>query len=83
MADVLTLQNQVAHDVAQHVAVTIRPDEEQRFVQPRPVQPGVAEAYIKGQRVRVEVSFIDYTGSPSLLMILGVNGTCRLKRTVY
>ena len=49
VADVLTLQNQVAHDVARHVAVTIRPDEEQRFVQLRPVQPEVAEAYIKGR----------------------------------
>ena len=49
VADVLTLQNQVAHDVAQHVAVTIRPEEEQRFVQPRPVRPEVAEAYIKGR----------------------------------
>jgi TolB-like protein/Tfp pilus assembly protein PilF len=49
VADVLTLQNQVAHDIAQHVAVTIRPEEEQRFAQIRPVRSEVAEAYLRGR----------------------------------
>jgi serine/threonine-protein kinase len=49
VADVLTLQNQVARDIAQHVAVTIRPEEEQRFAQNRPVRQEVVEAYIKGR----------------------------------
>jgi eukaryotic-like serine/threonine-protein kinase len=46
---VLTLQNEVAHDIARHVAVTIRPEEEQRFAQTRPVRPEVADAYLKGR----------------------------------
>jgi TolB-like protein/Tfp pilus assembly protein PilF len=49
LEDVLTLQNEVAHDIARHVAVTIRPDEEQRFAQTRPVRPEVADAYLKGR----------------------------------
>jgi eukaryotic-like serine/threonine-protein kinase len=49
VADVLTLQNQVAHDIAQQVAVKISPEEELRFNQIRPVRPAVAEAYIKGR----------------------------------
>jgi serine/threonine protein kinase/Tfp pilus assembly protein PilF len=47
--DVLTLQNEVAHDIARHVAVTIRPEEEQRFAQTRPVRPEVADAYLRGR----------------------------------
>ena len=49
LEDVLTLQNEVARDIARHVAVTIRPEEEQRFAQTRPVRPEVAEAYLKGR----------------------------------
>jgi TolB-like protein/tetratricopeptide (TPR) repeat protein len=49
VADVLTLQNQVAHEIARHVAVTIRPEEAQRLGETRQVQPRVAEAYIKGR----------------------------------
>ncbi len=49
LEDVLTLQNEVARDIARHVAVTIRPEEEQRFAQTRAVRPEVAEAYLKGR----------------------------------
>jgi serine/threonine-protein kinase len=49
LEDVLTLQNEVARDIARHVAVTIRPEEEQRFAQTRPVRAEVADAYIKGR----------------------------------
>ena len=49
LEDVLTLQNEVARDIARHVAVTIRPEEERRFAQARPVRPEVAEAYLKGR----------------------------------
>ena len=47
--DVLTLQNEVAHDIARQVAVTIRPEEERRFAQTRPVLPAVADAYLRGR----------------------------------
>jgi tetratricopeptide (TPR) repeat protein len=49
LEDVLTLQNEVARDIARQVAVTIRPEEEKRFAQMRPVRPAVAEAYLRGR----------------------------------
>jgi len=49
LGDVLTLQNEVAREIARHVAVTIRPEEEGRFAQPRPVRADVADAYLKGR----------------------------------
>ena len=47
VSDVLTLQNQVAHDIAQHVAVTIRP-EKSSGSRRAPGSPEVVEAYIRG-----------------------------------
>jgi serine/threonine-protein kinase len=47
--DLLTVQNEVARDIARHVTVTIRPEEERRFAQTRPVRPEVLEAYLKGR----------------------------------
>ena len=47
--DVLTLQNEVARDIAQQVAVTIRPDEALRLSQTRSVRPEVLNAYLKGR----------------------------------
>lgn len=49
VGDVLTLQNEVAREIARKVAVTIRPEEERRFAETRPVRPEVAEAYLKGR----------------------------------
>lgn len=47
--DVLTLQNEVAREIARHVAVTIRPEEERRFAERRPVRPDALEAYLRGR----------------------------------
>jgi serine/threonine protein kinase/tetratricopeptide (TPR) repeat protein len=49
LEDVLTLQNEVAREIARYVAVTIRPEEERRFAQTRPVRPEVADAYLRGR----------------------------------
>jgi Tfp pilus assembly protein PilF len=49
VVDVLTLQNQVAHDIAKEVAVKISPEEEKLLVESRPVLAEVAEAYLKGR----------------------------------
>lgn len=47
--DLLTVQNEVARDIARHVTVTIRPEEERRFAQTRSVRPEALEAYLKGR----------------------------------
>jgi eukaryotic-like serine/threonine-protein kinase len=47
--DVLTLQNEVARDIARQVAVTIRPDEARRLSQARSARPEVLNAYLKGR----------------------------------
>ena len=49
MGDLLTVQNQVAREIARHVAVAIRPEEERRLAQNRAVQPAVLEAYLRGR----------------------------------
>lgn len=47
--DLLTLQNEVARDIARHITVAIRPEEERRFAEIRPVRPEALEAYLRGR----------------------------------
>jgi TolB-like protein/Tfp pilus assembly protein PilF len=47
--DLLTVQNEIAREIARHVAVAIRPEEERRFAENREVQPEVLEAYLRGR----------------------------------
>ena len=49
LEDLLTVQNEIARDIARHVAVTIRPEEERRFAENRDVRPDVLEAYLRGR----------------------------------
>lgn len=47
--DLLTLQNEVARDIARRITVAIRPEEERRFAEIRPVRPEALEAYLRGR----------------------------------
>lgn len=48
IADVLTLQRELAGVIAKQVAATITPDEAQRLARARPVDPATYEAYLRG-----------------------------------
>jgi len=47
--DILTLQDEIARSVAGAVKVALGPEEATRLARPRPVDPEVYEAYLKGQ----------------------------------
>jgi TolB-like protein/Tfp pilus assembly protein PilF len=49
LEDLLTVQNEIAREIARRVAVTIRPEEERRFAENRDVRPDVLEAYLRGR----------------------------------
>jgi TolB-like protein/tetratricopeptide (TPR) repeat protein len=49
LEDLLTVQNEIAREIARRVAVTIRPEEERRFAENRDVRPDVIEAYLRGR----------------------------------
>ena len=48
VADVLTLQRELARLIAGKIAAAITPDEARRLAGPRPVDPATYEAYLKG-----------------------------------
>jgi len=48
VADVLTLQRELAGVIAKQVAATITPDEARRLARARPVDPATYEAYLRG-----------------------------------
>lgn len=48
IADVLTLQRELARLIARKVAAAITPDEARRLASPRPVDPATYEAYLRG-----------------------------------
>lgn len=48
VADVLTLQRELARIIARQIAATITPEETQRLAAPRPVDPATYEAYLRG-----------------------------------
>ena len=47
--DVLTLQDEVATTIARQIDVELTPNEQARLANPRPVNPEVLEAYLKGR----------------------------------
>ena len=47
--DILTLQDEIARSVAGAIKVALGPEEATRLARPRPVDPEVYEAYLKGQ----------------------------------
>ncbi|PYU36383.1 MAG: hypothetical protein DMG31_01220 [Acidobacteria bacterium] len=49
LRDVLTLQGEVARDVAKQVNIKLSQEEQTRFVSARPVDPKALEAYLKGR----------------------------------
>ncbi len=48
LKDVLQLQGELAHDIAEQIKIKITPQEEQRLAATRTVDPGAHEAYLKG-----------------------------------
>jgi len=48
LKDVLQLQAELAHDIAEQIKIEITPQEQQRFAATRTVDPGSHEAYLKG-----------------------------------
>jgi len=46
--DILALQNDVAHDIASQVAITLRPSQQERLWTSRGLVPAAHEAYLKG-----------------------------------
>lgn len=48
LEDVLTLQKEVARDIAQQIQVELTPDEMHRLTASRKVNPGVYETYLRG-----------------------------------
>jgi serine/threonine-protein kinase len=49
MRDVLAMQGEVGHDIAQRINVQISPGEQGRAAKPRPVDPVAYEAYLRGR----------------------------------
>jgi len=47
--DVLSLQGEIAHDVAREIKVALTPDESTHLIHARPVNPKAYELYLKGQ----------------------------------
>jgi eukaryotic-like serine/threonine-protein kinase len=48
LKDVLQLQGELAHDIAEQIKIKVTPQEELRLANPRTVDPGSHEAYLKG-----------------------------------
>jgi TolB-like protein/Tfp pilus assembly protein PilF len=48
LKDVLRLQGELAHDIAEQIKIKVTPQEELRLANPRTVNPGSHEAYLKG-----------------------------------
>jgi len=49
LRDVLTLQDEVTHAIANEIRMTITPQEQARLAKPREVNPEAHEAYLKGR----------------------------------
>lgn len=49
LKDVVQLQSELAHDIAEEIRVTVTPQEQQRLANSRAVSPEVHEAYLKGR----------------------------------
>jgi TolB-like protein/DNA-binding winged helix-turn-helix (wHTH) protein/Tfp pilus assembly protein PilF len=49
LGDILTLQDEVAQDIAKEIQIKVKPQEQARLASTRPVNPAAHEAYLKGQ----------------------------------
>ena len=49
LSDILTLQSEVARAIAQEIRIALTPEEEERLIRVRPVDPEAHEAYLKGR----------------------------------
>jgi eukaryotic-like serine/threonine-protein kinase len=49
LSDVLSLQNEVARDIASEIRIKLTPEEQGRLVASRPVNPEAHDAYLKGR----------------------------------
>jgi TolB-like protein/DNA-binding winged helix-turn-helix (wHTH) protein len=49
LKDVLALQDEVAHDIAEEIRVKLTPEERTRLTDARPVNPEAHEAYLRGR----------------------------------
>jgi tetratricopeptide (TPR) repeat protein len=49
LKDVVQLQNELAHDIAEEIRITVTPQEQQRLTAMRTVDPPAYEAYLKGR----------------------------------
>ncbi len=49
MGDILTLQGDVARDIANQIRIKLTPQEQVRLASTRPVNPEAYEAYLKGR----------------------------------
>ena len=49
LKDVVQLQSELAHDIAEEIRITVTPGEQQRLASSRAVSPEVHEAYLKGR----------------------------------
>jgi eukaryotic-like serine/threonine-protein kinase len=49
LKDVVQLQSELAHDIAEEIRITVTPQEQQRLATPRTVDPQAYEAYLKGR----------------------------------
>lgn len=47
--DVVQLQNELAHDIAEQIRITVTPEERQRLASTKPINPEAYEAYLKGR----------------------------------